>query len=441
MFRGQSRMHMKLLVPFFAAAAVCATPAFSADKPYCIQPYTADADSAQFAASLTESISKESSWSVLPSVPEKPFLFPDGDAAQEITGTIADAGDDADAERVIAGRVSKSGEWFIIDTCIVSVSDRKIEYTSSLSVSAAEKDAKPWTDIVGRIKFFSENRSFPVVNIAATKGINGAVQVSWDPVKDCALYEILSSAESDSGPFTIAGTSKTPLFTDKESKPGVKTWYAVCPVIEGIRAEQSAAAAGYRKPAFPKDIDLKTLLASFNRPHPKQTKDEAKKAAADIAYIKQWYQNPTKLKLMLFMSKDYLQKKQLYALRGSDDYEFSADGREIRIFPADRSHLIVFKNGTFDRRIAKHGDKSLTDRLMKNSVLFCVPAGDIETTNAEGNAVYIPRFDVITMTSTYYRDPYDWESTTVLYTTVDETLKVQVDREKKKIEDQNAADQ
>ena len=434
-------MHTKLLVLIFTAASLCASPAFSKDKPYCIQPYIADADAALFAASITESISKEGGWSVLPSVPEKPFLFPDGDTEQEIAEAIASAGDDADSERVITGRVSKYADWFIIDTRIVSVNDKKVEYTSSLSVRAGDKDAKPWTDIIGRIQFFSDKKNFTVSNIAATKGINGATQISWEPVRDCELYDVLSSTESEDGPFFSAGTTKNPLFTDKDSKPGLKTWYAVCPVIGGIRAEQSSAAAGYRKTVFPKDIDLKTLLASFNKPRPKQTKDEAKKAAADIAYIKQWYQNPTKLKLMLFMSKEYLRKKQLYALRGNDDYEFSADGREIRIFPADRTHLIVFKNGTFDRRIAKHGDKSLTDRLLKNALFFCVPAGDVETTNADGNAVYIPRFDVITMTSTYYRDAYDWESATVLYTTVDETLKVQVDKEKNKFEDQNAADQ
>ena len=161
-------MHTKLLVLIFTAASLCASPAFSKDKHYCIQPYIADADAALFAASLTESISKEGGWSVLPSVPEKPFLFPDGDTEQEIAEAIASAGDDADSERVITGRVSKYADWFIIDTRIVSVNDKKVEYTSSLSVRAGDKDAKPWTDIIGRIQFFSDKKNFTVSNIAAT---------------------------------------------------------------------------------------------------------------------------------------------------------------------------------------------------------------------------------------------------------------------------------
>jgi hypothetical protein len=432
-------MNAKLIPPFLALFLFAAAPVFSDTDKFCIQPYISDTQSAAFAASLTESLKTVSSWPIIAVSPDKHQVFPEGENQQETIDTIADAGSDAGTDRVLAGSITKYGEWFLIDSIIISVSDKKILYSSTLPVKADAAGSNHAADILGRIKLFTEGKTFPVTNLAATQGYaQPFTKLTWDAVPDCALYEILSSIDSETGPFIPAGTTKNPAFFDTDAKPGRKTWYAISPVIDKIRTEPSAPASGYRKQPFPKEDDLRTIIGSFNRPYPRMTAAEAKKAAADTAYLKQWYQNATKLNLILYMSRDYIQKKELYVLRGSDNYEFSIDGREIRISPAGAKYRIVFKNGTFHRRVASRNDRELTDRLLKNALLFCIPAGDVETTDEEGNTVYLPRFDVITMCTTYFYNTADWNSTTLLYTTVDDSLKVKVDKEKKKIEDQNS---
>jgi len=422
------------LVIFFSAYR-----AFPAEQSLSFLPYNSDKETADYASVITAGVIKGSSSSAAVQDPASPQIkIPADEKDQDAIDCIVRIGKSSKTDLIGAGQITKTDNYYYADTCIISVEDKKIVYRSVLPIKIADKDYDPAFDIVGRIRFFIEKKSFPVGNLNVSQGASSAyAKITWEKVPECSIYEVLSSTVSEKGPFVSAGMPSVASFEDTAAKPGVKTWYAVSPIINGVKAEPSSAIAGYRKPAMPKDEDLRTLLYSFNKPRPQMSDAEAKKSREDITYIGQFYQNSTKLNLILYMARDYLQKKQLFTFRTSGNYEMDWNAKQIKITPAGGKYVIFFENGRFFRLIVDRKDADLTDRLIRNAVFFCTANGEVETKSETGETIYIPRFDGVTMCTTYFHDTQEWNSSTLLFMTSNQTLKVKIETEKKKVEDQN----
>ncbi|MGL4369863.1 MAG: hypothetical protein ACRCUT_09375, partial [Spirochaetota bacterium] len=179
---------MKIYRLLFSICIVCSLYSYaSAQENSCLLlPYNAAPGLEQYASEITNSVRKNIPFPLLPetAVPE-PYSFPDESAEQESIDAVAAIGSKNEADFVIAGRVTKSADYYYIDTVIISSDDRKIVYKTTLPVNGTDKDYLPYFDICGRLRLFTEQKVFPLTGLRVTQGGSLAgTTVSWTLVPD-----------------------------------------------------------------------------------------------------------------------------------------------------------------------------------------------------------------------------------------------------------------
>jgi hypothetical protein len=397
-------------------------------------------DNAEEIAQLNEKMSSASPFQnaeLAPSdkIPDRPS---DGITSEKFIKDVSALTKKTGASYCLTGEKILDGDLPVIHAALFSLKDKKIVFETKIYLYPNEKDYDPVFDLFGKINLFFENKSFPITKIDATKGVSSAnITISWVADPECSQFIILRSQKAD-GPFLPIATSATQTFKDTKCDIGVRYFYKILPHYNGIRLEPSDVVDGYKKPSIPKGEDLKTMLATFNKPRPKMSGDEAKKTEATIAKIRQYYQNRVKLNMTLYIIRDYVAKKEIIVYRRFKNYTIDEEKREIVLHPDNNSYLVIFSNNTFFKRIVSIGDPELTERLLKNGVFFCVPTGYREVTTDSGDIKYIPVFEAIGMCTQYFTDCNEWSNSTLIFGTSNKDLKGQMEDAKKKLEGEPA---
>jgi len=70
--------------------------------------------------------------------------------------------------------------------------------------------------------------------------------------------------------------------------------------------------------------------------------------------------------------------------------------------------------------------EELLPRVMANSFLFCVRAGESETRLPDGRIRYLPHFNAVGMGTEYHRDYAKWRGNSIMFATSDEDLYRQI---------------
>jgi hypothetical protein len=342
----------------------------------------------------------------------------------------------SDVKTAITGAAADVDGTVKVTTIIINSSAEQM-YSSVLHVYPEDTEYNAAFDITGRIRLFEDKKTFPVKSLAAGMGKSyDNTPVTWEAVPECSSYGIFRAKTKD-GAYHPAGISETPEFTDTGAEPGVGYFYAVAPYYNGIRTELCDPVTGYRKPHVPKDRDFKKLLESFNKPKPHLKGEAALKAQKHESMIKDIYFNSVKLKIVLYMSRSYIDKKELFVYNGFTDFLIDREKRRITMkHPGDDADFF-FDNNTFFAKIVNLEDPDLTETLLKNSILFCVSNGEAEHRLENGEVRYVPSLEVFSLCTQYFNECREWPSSSLLFATKNKELRKRMDDAMKKYESQN----
>jgi hypothetical protein len=421
---------------FVFAIFISAFPLYAEDRKVLFLPYFS-ADLLSYSSSLVSDLKKESKWQIVETAQgSAPPEFPaEGFASESFIKSISQLGKVSSADIILACSLSKQDAVIRIIINLVSVSNVKSIYTTTLFVYPEDKDFKASFDILGRIRLFEEKKTFPVNNLSATMGSSASnTAITWDPVPECSTYGIYRARKKD-GLYLPAGLANTNSFKDTTADPGVKYFYSIAPYYNGIRTEYCDSIPGYRKPPVPKDEDFKKLVESFTKPRPVLKGDDLQKAERHISMIKEIYQNRTKLQLILYIAKGYIDKKELYVYRGFSNFSIDRTKRVINIEADNRQYELFFNNNTFFNRIAAQGDEELDQILIRNAVFLCVPSGEKEHQLENGESVFVPLLEVASICTQYFKDCKEWPDTTLIFATSNKNLRSKMEDAKKKSEE------
>jgi hypothetical protein len=439
------RIFFLLLISIFLLS-----PVYANGKKYLPIPYypsstslTADLKSLrEFITSNHDALLKETKIDIIkpsngftaPSLPKDQF------SSESFLKNLFLLGKKENADYVLCGTVEKIDKVLKVTTYLYSINDIKITYSSTLYVYPEDKGYSPAFDIVGRINLFQDGKTFPVKKLTAINGTKqkAAPTLSWEEIPECPMSGVYRARTKD-GVYMQAGIVSTTTFTDQNGDPGLKYFYAIAPIYNGIRTELSEPINAFKAPFPPKDQDLKKLIGSFNKPRPKLSPEEQVKADKHISMIKEIYFNKTKLNMLLFVSRSYTEKKELLVYSDFNKIKIDKENRRITLTGDHDDFELFFDNNTFFTRVVSQNDNELSEILVKNAVYFCMPSGEKEIVLENGEARIIPVLEVLSMCTQYFKHSKDWQESTLVFATKNQELRKRMEDAQSKT-DYNSGD-
>lgn len=415
---------------------VISIPCFADESKYLFIPYSSP-DNQVFADALNDQMTKDTRLQLVPpaegtTVPVYPA---DGVITDTYRNEVAEILKKSDLKTVITGIAVNTDKAVKVTTVCINSSAEQT-YSSILYVNPEDKDYNTAFDITGRIKLFEDKKTFPVKNLTAGAGTSYQnTPLTWDAVPECSSYGVFRSKTKD-GVYLSAGISETNSFKDTTADPGFRYYYAIAPYYNGIRTELSEPLPGYRKPPVPKDKDFKKLIDSFNKPKPHLKGEALAKAQKHENMIREIYFNRVKLNIILYMSRGYIEKKELFVYNGFTDFQIDREKRHISMVNPKIDADFFYDSNTFFSKIVNLGDDELVNILLKNGVMFCVPSGEREKPLENGEVQYIPIMEVASLCTQYYSDNREWPTSTLVFATKNKALREKMEQAKQKNESQ-----
>ncbi|HEY1406948.1 MAG TPA: hypothetical protein VF857_10090 [Spirochaetota bacterium] len=425
-------MRQKFL--FLVAVILSTASLHAADTRILVLPFSSDRPD-EISAFTTSLMSKAPAQTVLINPSEKqPEIPSDGITAESYIAGLGNVAQSNHAEYALTGSVRHNGSGTEIISILVRSKEQKIFYQTKIQIFPSDKKYDPIPELWGRMNLALEGKSYPITNLKIQKGDSpNQIGVEWDQIPECKEYLVYRSRKAD-GAFEQVAKTNRPALYDKTPESGARYYYYVQPVVNGVRLDPSAILDGYKKPAIPKSEDLRTMLKSFAKPVPHLTTDEEKKVEEQIAKIRPYYQNRTKLNLTLHFVNDYVVRKELFVYRNFPNPVVDTQNRTMTMTANGNSYIVLFNNNSFFSKIVSLNDEELTNRLVRNAVFFCVPTGEKEIVDENGESKFIPIFEAIGMCTQYYKEARNWEDTTIIFGTSNKELKAKIEEARRKLE-------
>lgn len=246
-------------------------------------------------------------------------------------------------------------------------------------------------------------------------------------------YRIVPSASTDGLANSISDDKSRELFIDEEEYN--KTAGVPCQEIssgtESDNREQSNSSgittscfSGYASndPAPGEDIDK---LIKEKKSVLKVPKDNREKAvqAARLKYLAKYYMHPVKFSLIITLARPYLGRGEILIFRGNDFFEIHREQKEFVFHDPDYKTYIVFQSKKFLKLIDESKDSGLTELLVKNAEIFCIPRGKKMITDIDGVTRVVNYYDALGLSTRYLKDDREWKSRTIMISTSRKDLK------------------
>lgn len=152
-------------------------------------------------------------------------------------------------------------------------------------------------------------------------------------------------------------------------------------------------------------------------------KDEREVQRARLECIKQYYINPVKLSLIITLAKPYLKNGDILILTGKGDWEIVRDVKQLIFFDSEYNTRIVFESSKLLKVIDNCNDVGLTDILLKNSEIFCIPGGKKVITDSAGLTRIVYNYDAVGLSTVYLKNDREWKSRTIMTSSSRDDLK------------------
>ncbi len=186
---------------------------------------------------------------------------------------------------------------------------------------------------------------------------------------------------------------------------------------------------GYAAAVKPTPKSLNKLMNSYTKGKTPPTSDiEKKYQKMHLDYLREKYEHPVKLNMILTVTRPYITSGKLEVHNGFTHYNHVRELRTVYIFNKDRTAVYIFNNNVTSGNLKRDDMRSLFERLIRNSVGFCGYAGEKEVTDDKGHKRIIPAYDVVALAAQYWPEYRNWREATYLIVTSNKRLRREIQK-------------
>lgn len=313
---------------------------------------------------------------------------------------------------------------------VLDIASSSFEYESEESAESGDGAAKAAAMLARRVLLHLSGALDWIAALSASDGeAADGVRLSWSSARsaDGQRYVIYRAPRRDGEFGRVAETAGTE-YLDAGALPGVRYWYRVRGSYSDTLTDFSQAEAGHRRAALPAGLDIDRVLKEKNATPPRPTNPaEREKAARDEEIMKPLYRHPVKLNLILLIARNYIKRGDVMILRGFDRYSADSENATIEFTGPGEAYSIEFRSKRLFRFREKAGD-GLFERLLGNSLFYCVPSGEREKELEDGTVVFVPRLEAIAVSMEYHRNDRNWRERTIMFDTDVKELKEKIEK-------------
>lgn len=263
---------------------------------------------------------------------------------------------------------------------------------------------------------------------------NNSILLKWKKDSNITNYYVFRSQYKNNH-YNLISTVSGNTFTDKKIIKGYEYWYIV--ISENININTIDNTQNYYfsknmhiKPENLKSHNLKYLLQNNNK------KISNKAIKNNVLYnkyfniLKKYYYNKVKLNILFLMADSFIKSGELVVHRLQDDNYFLNYRKRVLVISDPNENYIIkfYSKRLFKMFIETNKDKLLSDRLIKNSILFCLLAKEKKIKDKHGNIRYIPVYEAVGMPTHFFKYDKDWEKNTLMFGTSTKKLNKRMKR-------------
>jgi hypothetical protein len=254
------------------------------------------------------------------------------------------------------------------------------------------------------------------------------ISLRWSPVTGATGYEVYRSDRKNGRVSRITSVADT-VFLDNSCEPGVEYFYKVAPVFGSRRGKFSREKSGYRLIDVSNLYTLNSIIDKKNRKVAIQSAIVKRR----LELIDEEYIGWLKIKFILFVSKPYFLNSKVIVLTDFDQFSTRNDQNTIHFHPDNENYALSFYGQRPFNLLKRTNDTELFNRLLRNSIAFCVYQGDVKIRDSKGRNKFIPQYEAIGLATQYYKYADNWASRTILFSSERDEIMQQV----RKIEEES----
>lgn len=269
-----------------------------------------------------------------------------------------------------------------------------------------------------------------ILSLSGSRGTSFAhVSLEWRGSDPQASYAV-ERAALKSGPWIELAVVRGNSYHDEDAEEGILFWYRVTPIAGGMKG-MTSECSGYRKPGNPKSLTVDEIMATRNKPWPQPaTQEEREREERHLVLFRKYYESYFMMSFIFLIGRIYVNRGDLLVYRNIPHYHLDPANRTI-YFSKPGVMTVKFFSKRFyrfwrDMYFMNIPFDELLPRVMANSFLFCVRAGESETRLPDGRIRYLPHFNAVGMGTEYHRDYVKWRSNSIMFATSDEELYRQI---------------
>lgn len=233
------------------------------------------------------------------------------------------------------------------------------------------------------------------------------ISLRWQQVINDSSYAIYRS-DFKKGPFKRIATVNDAQYNDYTCEAGIEYYYKIKPEATGIFSE---IKSGYRQIDLSKRYNLDRLLEGKNQ----ETGFESETDKGYHEILSPYYTGWLRIQFILFVSKPYIMNKTIFILTDFDKFTANEELSTITFHPYDQNYSLEFYSQQPFSLLNASDDEILFERLIKNSIAFCVYKGDIKIRDRFGRSKYIPNYEAIGLATQYNKYAKSWPDRTILF--------------------------
>lgn len=213
------------------------------------------------------------------------------------------------------------------------------------------------------------------------------------------------------GTYSVIKTVTETRFIDTNCKPGIEYFYRISSSPHQRDTDFSVIKSGYRRIDLSKTFELDEILAkkkqeiSYLRPVDKQR----------IQQLERYYLGWLKTQLILFASKPYIYNDRIIILTDFSNFSWNREQNSINFYSQNEDYQLTFYGREPFELLDRTNDRELLERLLENSIAFCVYQGETKIRDRQGRNKYIPNYEAVGLATHYFKYSKDWATHTILF--------------------------
>ena len=362
-------------------------------------------------------------------IPTAVCAYPTGYPTKQMSDQCREAAARINADILLIGRILATQGAAVIEARIFNANDSS--FTDMIIETVKDGDYREAArSLASRVAAYLSGALPRILSLIGSRGTSFAhVNLEWRGSDPQASYA-LERAALKSGPWRELAVVKGTSYHDEDAEEGILFWYRVTPIAAGMRG-MTSECTGYRKPRNPKSLTVDEIMSTRNKPWPQPaTQEEREREERHLVLFRKYYESYFMMSFIFLVGRIYVNSGDLLVYRDIPHYHLDPANRTV-YFSKPGVMTVKFFSKRFyrfwrDMYFMNIPFEELLPRVMANSFLFCVRAGESETRLPDGRIRYLPHFNAVGMGTEYHRDYAKWRGNSIMFATSDEDLYRQI---------------